>query len=164
MHSICTYITLTKWWTFMRGRVLSDRFKQTIYKGSSKTDLFRAMNIKWMWYSIMKRKKIILTMYHLLHREGKRKGGMEGRRWEGKKEGKREDLQIFYDKVKEWDWGWEVSENWSWQFIPFTSSVSLGASFHFTEHQFIPLKTGIPILQEMEWFTYKKSFGNHILT
>lgn len=71
MHSICTYITLTKWWTFMRGRVLSDRFKQTIYKGSSKTDLFRAMNIKWMWYSIMKRKKIILTMYHLLHREDK---------------------------------------------------------------------------------------------
>lgn len=47
------------------------------------------------------KEKIILTMYHLLHREGKRKGGMEGGRWEGKRERKREDLQIFYDKVKE---------------------------------------------------------------
>lgn len=31
-----------------------------------------------MWYSIMKRKKIILTMYHLLHREDKREGWKEG--------------------------------------------------------------------------------------
>lgn len=40
-------------------------------------------------------------MYHLLQREDKREGEMEGGKKEGEREGKRKDLKIFHDKLKE---------------------------------------------------------------